>query len=228
MTATTHNPSGAQRPIPESTAAPARGRRTQADRTRTMRDKLMRAAIEVLLEQGYGRLTTKEVARVAGVSNGALMHHFSSKGELVVAATALVYEEAISRGQRIAQTVDADRKPIEGYIADCLSIYFDWPFVAALETIIVARTDTELMEQIQPVMERYRRTCDDIWLQVFVRAGLPAPRARVVLNLTLNLVRGMAINRLWRRDDKNYKAYLKEWVSIVKRGIEPLVPADGP
>lgn len=179
----------------------------------------MQAAIDVLLEQGYSRLTTKEVARVAGVSNGALMHHFTSKAELVVAATAMVYDEAIVRGQRVAQTVDADRKPIEGYLSDCMSVYFDWPFIAAIETIMVARTDPQLMEQILPVMERYRATCDEIWLKVFKRAGLSTARAKLLLNLTLNLVRGMALNRLWRHDDRNYHAYLKEWVAIAAREI---------
>ncbi len=189
-----------------------------------MRDKLMQAAIQVLLDQGYSRLTTKEVARMAGVSNGALMHHFASKAELVVAATAMVYEEAIVRGQTVAQTADADRLPIEGYIADCMSIYFEWPFIAALETIMVARTDPALMEQILPVMERYRSTCDDIWLKVFKRAGLSTAQARLVLNLTLNLVRGMAVNRLWRHDDKNYKRYLKEWAAIAARECLRMAP----
>lgn len=205
-------------------------RRTQADRTRVTREKLMQAAIDVLLEQGYGRLTTKEVARVAGVSNGALMHHFASKAELVVAATAMVYEEAILRGQRVAQTADADRRLIEGYLTDCMSVYFDWPFIAALETIIVARTEPELMTQILPVMERYRATCDEIWLKVFKRAGLPAARARLLLNLTLNMVRGMAINRLWRHDDRNYQIYLKEWIAIASRelGVVATPPAKAP
>jgi AcrR family transcriptional regulator len=193
---------------------------TQADRTRTMQDKLMNAAIEVLLKQGYSRLTTKEVARVAGVSNGALTHHFASKEELVVAATAMVYEEAIIRGQRVAKTSNADKKPIEGYLSDCLSIYFEWPFIAALETIIVARTDPELMEKILPVMNRYRTTCDDIWLSVFKRAGLSNEKASLLLNLTLNLVRGMAVNRLWKSDDKKYKLFLKSWVAIATREIE--------
>lgn len=181
----------------------------------------MRAAIDVLLRDGYSRLTTKEVAHVAGLSNGALMHHFSSKEELVVAATAMVYEEAILRGQRVAQTVDADKRPIEGYISDCLSVYFDWPFLAALETLIVARTDPGLMTQILPVMERYRVTCDDIWLEVFKKAGIPARRAKVLLNMTLNLVRGMAVNRMWRHDDTHYRVYLKEWVAIASREFTP-------
>jgi len=217
-----HNP-----PMPKTTlpkASPARprvprapARRRQEDRSRETRDKLMQAAIDVLLRDGYNRLTMKEVAAAAGVSSGALMHHFSSKAELVVAATAMVYDEAIVRGQRVAQTVDADRRPIEGYIADCTSVYFDWPFLAALETIVVARTDPELMEKILPVMEQYRSTCDLIWLAVFQKAGLGEGRAKDLLNLTLNMVRGMAVNSIWRRDDAHYRHVLKTWVAMASR-----------
>lgn len=189
-------------------------RRTQEDRSRVTREKLLAAAIKVLLRDGYSGLTMKEVAKATGVSNGALMHHYANKAELVVEATAMVYEEAIARGQRMAQKSGASERLIEGLITDCMSIYFEWPFLAALESIVVARTDPELMARILPVMERYRVTCDDIWLAVFKKAGVPAKRARIVINLTLNLVRGMGLNRMWRHDDVHYQVYLKEWASI--------------
>ena len=197
-------------------------RRTQEDRSRTTKEKLLAATIEVLLRDGYSGLTMKEVAKASGVSNGALMHHYANKAELVVEATAMVYEEAIVRGQRMAQTAGAAEKPIEGFITDCLSVYFDWPFLAALESIVVARTDPDLMARILPVMERYRVTCDDIWMGVFKKAGVPAKRARVLLNLSLNLVRGMGLNRLWRHDDAHYQIYLKEWITMANQQLAEL------
>jgi AcrR family transcriptional regulator len=196
-------------------------RRTQEDRSRIMKEKLLSATIEVLLRDGYSGLTMKEVAKASGVSNGALMHHYATKAELVVEATAMVYDEAIIRGQRIAQTSRATEKPIEGFIADCMNVYFDWPFLAALESIVVARTDPDLMVKILPVMERYRVTCDEIWMDVFKRSGIPAQRARVLLNLSLNIVRGMGLNRLWRHDDAHYQKYLKSWITIANQQIRP-------
>ena len=209
-------PAGA---LKKKTPAEKTVRRTQEDRSRATKEKLLGATIEVLLRVGYSGLTMKEVATASEVSNGALMHHYTTKAELVVAATAMVYDEAIVRGQRIAQTADAAEKPVEGFITDCLSVYFDWPFLAALESIVVARTDTELMSKILPVMERYRVTCDDIWMAVFKKAGIPVKRARVLLNLSLNLVRGMALNRVWRHDDPHYQTYLKEWIAIANQQI---------
>jgi AcrR family transcriptional regulator len=198
-------------------AKPAR--RTQEDRSRTTRDKLLAATIEVLLRDGYSGLTMKEVAKASGVSNGALMHHYANKAELVVEATAVVYEEAIVRGQRMAQSVRTTEQLIDGLVADCMSVYFEWPFLAALESIVVARTDPDLMARILPVMERYRVTCDDIWLGVFKKAGVPTKRARTLMNLTLNVVRGMGLNRMWRHDDAHYQAYLKDWVAIANKEL---------
>jgi AcrR family transcriptional regulator len=196
-------------------------RRSQVDRSRDARDRLLAAAIDVLIRSGYSGLTTKEVARCAGMSNGALMHHFVSKEELVVAATAWVYQAASSRGQQVANTAQAARHPVEGFITDCLSIYFDWPFIAALEVILVARTDPTLMERVLPVMEEYRETVNAIWLRVFEQSGMTPEQARLVLDLTLNLVRGMAVNGLWRRNEKLYKRQLQEWVRIIAATIVP-------
>ena len=71
-------------------------------------------------------------------------------------------------------------------------------------------------------MERYRVTCDEIWMGVFKKAGVPTKRARVLLNLSLNLVRGMALNRIWRHDDTHYHAYLKEWIAIANQQLQTL------
>ncbi|MES2912361.1 MAG: TetR/AcrR family transcriptional regulator [Pseudomonadota bacterium] len=195
-------------------------RRRQEDRTRDAKSKLLNAAIQVLLRDGYGGLTTKEVAKTAGLSYGALMHHYATKEELVVAATSMVYDECIVRGQRVAQTDDAVRNPLEGYIADCISVYFEWPFIAALEVVMVARTDPGLMAQILPVMAHYRATCDDIWLEVFEKSGVPKLTATGFMNMSLNLVRGMAVNRFWNHDEAQYKTAINKWTALANAQIQ--------
>jgi AcrR family transcriptional regulator len=197
-------------------------RRSQVDRSREARDRLLAAAIDVLIRKGYNGLTTKEVASCAQMSNGALMHHFVSKEELVVAATASVYQAAIRRGQQMANTAEAATRPIEGFVTDCLSIYFDWPFIAALEVIMVARTDAALMARILPVMKAYRETVNVIWLDVFEKFGMAPDKARSVLNLTLNLVRGMGVNSLWSKNEPEYKRQLEEWVRLMYATIVPV------
>ena len=191
-------------------------RRRQIDRTREAKQRLRDATIAVLVDRGYAGLTTKEVVGRAGVSNGALMHHYASKMELVIDATADIYDVAIERGQRIARTPAARRDPVAGFLKDCMSVYFEWPFIAAVEVLLVARTDPALMEKIQPVMQRYRSLTNELWLGVFGELGVPEQRATLVLSLSLNLVRGMAINSLWQKDMTRYKRELVEWAEVAR------------
>lgn len=171
------------------------------------------------MRRGYGGLTTKEVATQSGLSNGALMHHFATKAELVVAATEWIYDVATERGQRVAESPEARANPIEGFIADCVSVYLDWPFTVALEVLMVARTDPELMERIMPVMMRYRQTTNARWLQVLQASGLAAKDAERVLNLTLNQVRGMAVHQLWQTDETYARVNLDDWRRLISEHV---------
>jgi AcrR family transcriptional regulator len=69
------------------------GRRTQAERRTATRSALVRATVDSLVELGYARTTTQEVQSRAGLSRGALTHHFTTKAELVLAAMDHLYEE---------------------------------------------------------------------------------------------------------------------------------------
>ena len=59
---------------------------TQQQRRDETRRALLDAAVESLIEVGFARTTTLEVQRRADASRGALLHHFPSKTELLVAA----------------------------------------------------------------------------------------------------------------------------------------------
>lgn len=61
-------------------ASPALARRKAPD---LVRQALLDATARVLGQNGLAALTVQDVARVAGVSKGALFHHFSSKQELL-------------------------------------------------------------------------------------------------------------------------------------------------
>jgi AcrR family transcriptional regulator len=74
-------------------------RRTQAERTEATRTALIAAARPLFARRGYAGVGTEEIARAAGVTRGALYHHFDGKRELFAA----VYEQIeIELAERIA------------------------------------------------------------------------------------------------------------------------------
>jgi AcrR family transcriptional regulator len=74
-------------------------KRTQAERSDATRAALVAAARPLFAKRGYAGVGTEEIARAAGVTRGALYHHFDGKRELFEA----VYERIeIELAERIA------------------------------------------------------------------------------------------------------------------------------
>jgi AcrR family transcriptional regulator len=74
-------------------------RRTQGERSESTRGALIEAARRLFATRGYAGVGTEEIVRAAGVTRGALYHHFDGKRELFEA----VYEQLEAElAQRIA------------------------------------------------------------------------------------------------------------------------------
>src|SRR3954447_12750425 len=103
--------------MPEAARVP----RTQQQRRDETRRALLDAAVESLIEVGFARTTTLEVQRRADVSRGALLHHFPSKTELLVAAIAHLAEmRARELKQLAAQLPESHASARTGAVIDLI------------------------------------------------------------------------------------------------------------
>src|SRR5262249_49578182 len=95
-----------------------RKRRTQAERTQGTRTRILDAAVEVLRKKGYAHFRTADVARAAGVSRGAQLHHFATKEKLVYATMEHVFQNVLETSRKRARALRPGEDPLEQMIAD--------------------------------------------------------------------------------------------------------------
>lgn len=139
----------------------ARSRRTQGERSSATRTLLMQATLECLASLGHAGTTLNAICERAGLSRGAVLHHFQGKDELVaqafmhrqaLRAAALGTQRDAPRAKRsVREEIDAARARVSG----------DFP--VSIEFFNALRIDPQLRarfaavcaEQEAPLVARY-------------------------------------------------------------------------
>lgn len=100
-------------------------RRTQAQRTEATREALIAAARKLFTERGYEEVGTEEIVRAAGVTRGALYHHFGDKASLLRATYERIEAESTERvarivlGSELESPLEAMKAGIEAFLDEC-------------------------------------------------------------------------------------------------------------
>lgn len=197
-------------------------RRTQAERSGETRRRILDAAVHLLGERGYAGLRTTDVAEAAGVSKGAQTHHFPSKDDLVVAVVEHVFvrasEQARNRARRAATPDDA----IKALLADAQEFFFSELFLIALDLAIQGRLRESGGNTVTEISAATRLPVEAHWRAALIDSGVPADVADDLLWLTLSIVRGLAVRRLWQHDAPRFKRLFKLWREMVAQYLGSL------
>lgn len=127
----------------------------QAHKSANMRRLILEAAMQAIVEHGYARVTTQIIVERAGVSRGAMLHHFPKKLDLLVALVRHIFE------RRNIEFTSELAKPLDGEKGDemkALDIYWEQSendsFLALIELSVAARTDDQLAAAFTPVIQK--------------------------------------------------------------------------
>lgn len=200
-------------------------RRTQEERTAETRLRLLEATITLLLERGYSRLTTTDIASLAGVSRGALTHHFASKEDIVTRAVQHQLQLTTANLHKLADELNgASSDDIIDYLWEMMA---GGLFYVTLEYLPEARHNPDFKEQMVPVVKEFHAALDAVWTRLSEHAGIEPARARVMLNATMCLIRGMVAQTIVRDDPEYFqnllsywKGHLRETFILKGRGVE--------
>src|SRR5256714_10841406 len=97
---------------------------SKARQSEATRRKLLRVGRDLFARRGYNDVPTEEIVRRAGVTRGALYHHFRDKRDLFAAVVEQVEQEVLERVAQAALTEqdawEQQRASIEAYLDVCL------------------------------------------------------------------------------------------------------------
>src|SRR5436853_2540656 len=91
--------------------------RTQAERSAATRDALLAAGRRLFAERGYAATGREEIVAAAGVTRGALQHHFGDKQSLFRAVYEAVEQEVVDAVAKAAMRAGDD--PVAQLRAGC-------------------------------------------------------------------------------------------------------------
>lgn len=192
----------------------ARARVPNVERSALTRLRLVEATVQCLYELGYHQTSTVVVTQRAKVSRGAMLHHFPSKADLMMATMDHIRGKRGEAHRKHLEKITTEREQFLQLI-DVLWEEFQTPTgVARIELMLGSRNDPEL----GPRFSKLNLELEDIHKElIWSRAQRLGIRNRKKVDAFTQLyaaaVRGLAIDALWPQsmpDIKGAIALLKE------------------
>lgn len=174
-----------------------RVRRTQAERTAATQAALLAATVDVLGEKGYAGTTTTEVAKRAGVSYGALLHHFPTKTDLLCAAVGHLFEQRTTEFRKAMADLPPNARKGDAAIDVLWTMFSGTTFTAWLELWLAARTDPDLAEAVLRVDVEFVQRSEQVFRELFVEESRQNPDLpKLAVGLVYTFLDGLALSRL--------------------------------
>lgn len=185
-------------------------------RSARMRERVLTETLDCIFEIGLRNASTVEIAKRVGVSRGAMVHHFPSKEALICAAFEhLLLKELDLFRDVLGSYADGDLS-LDGFVDFLWSRFSGRHFMIILDYIALARTNKVMRDQIDVLRVDHQESLNAIWSRFFANEGVSEERAQIVLNLTLCLMRGMAVQHVVRKDKAYFDSLQDYWKSHLK------------
>lgn len=192
------------------------------------RKKICDAVIRCLDRHGYADTSINRIQEFAGVSRGALTHHFPSKQALVTETANRLLRRAVKAldnrhspaALRRENNIGDDVATMETYLLDTWKRVVNTKEGRALVEILMAtRTDPELHRQLADhLIEWDRRISESIATQ-FVATSGDEDDVKIVWSICRTFLRGLIIQQRYTSDTETLDVFMKRFAQMVSPHI---------
>lgn len=191
---------------------------SHAERSAATQAQILDAGMRVVRAKSFRAATMFEVAKAAGVTPGALQHHFGSKAELMMQLLERAIGSIPDRDARRAwpKPTDSLSRRASGFVQALWASAYEPPrFLVAWGIYFGSVGDAEALKRVVVVRARLRALVRERFIRTFPEL-VSAPRLEVFIDFVLSSLRGMGVVRLFGPAPKSCAAQLTELAAIIE------------
>jgi len=180
---------------------------------------ILEASIDCLATHGYARTTTQLIAETAGISRGAMLHHYATKAELIEAIIAYSFYR---RAEILANGVKniSERQRVQEFagLEILWESFLTREYRAYVELNIASRTDAEVREIFLPQARRFTQAWRDEAIRVFPEWAGDPERLAHAGDLAEAVMEGLALNaEVWDSAEQvaRTRAFLRRMIGMI-------------
>ncbi|SDC41864.1 TetR/AcrR family transcriptional regulator [Ruegeria marina] len=207
----------------ESEKPTPQDRRSKATQTR-----IIRATITCLDRLGYAETTFARIQARAGVSRGAITHHFPTRQALVAATAMELLANALGPVERRATSADRP-EPVRDLITRA------WDQVvnsaggrAMVEILVACRTDKELYRLLEQRLHDWDAQSRASITHAYRGAGVDPDDAELLWSMTRNFLRGLVLHEKFVSDTAYLARMVARFADLMETQLVALPAKDMP
>lgn len=192
-------------------------RRRQIDRSADTQHLLIDAAIEVLCEKGFVHASTSAIAARAGVTTGALHHHFLTKDDLLFGVLDHLSDKIVLEFRVFGRKSRGKPIDLHRLVVQLWTVYGNPQYWAIWEIIIGSRSDGRLHDRLVQHRERTMEALYQCWLDMNPSLEKIDGRTVEAFDLLLTSIRGLCLERFLKAD----AAFFQKQLHLLATTIAP-------
>lgn len=172
----------------------------QARKSASTRRQIIEAALRCFSEVGYFRTTTAVIASDAGLSRGAMLHHFPTRADVVRAAVEHLHAKRLRAFRKAVESLPTGGDRLHGALEAFWEQANRPMYAVFLELSVAARTDPELAAILEPAEAAFERELRRTSIELFPEWRDLGENFDLGFDLLVSVMDGCAVSFLKRRD----------------------------
>ncbi|KMW58274.1 Transcriptional regulator, TetR family [Candidatus Rhodobacter oscarellae] len=190
---------------------------------------LKRAARQQLILEGGTGLSIQPILNMAGVSRGALFHHFPTKNHLIAAAFFDLMDDMAERLGALGEALREGSIGRSDFVERVRDAYCSDIFVGSMDIAVKTRAEPELRALVDEGVDDWYVVLAAFWQDTFELPGFGGAEADQHWVMASNLLRGHAFASIYRSTPEIRRAFCASFEEMIlaQAVIKPLSPQNG-